>query len=60
VDNSVDIEARARRGANAGVGNEQAGRGVHEAHLAGASLRDVAAESGMSHMIERIVEREAD
>lgn len=31
---------------------------IREAHRAGASLRDIAAESGMSHMtIKRIVER---
>lgn len=31
---------------------------VREAHRAGASLRDIAAESGMSHMtVKRIVER---
>ena len=33
---------------------------IREAHRAGASLRDIAAESGMSHMsIKRIVERAA-
>ena len=31
---------------------------IREAHRAGASLRDIAAESGMSHMtVKRIVER---
>jgi DNA-binding NarL/FixJ family response regulator len=34
---------------------------VREAHRAGASLRDIAAESGMSHMtIQRIIQRELD
>lgn len=34
---------------------------VREAHRAGASLRDIAAESGMSHMtIKRIVQREPE
>lgn len=34
---------------------------IREAHRAGASLRDIAGESGMSHTtIKRIVEREAE
>jgi DNA-binding NarL/FixJ family response regulator len=34
---------------------------IREAHRAGASLRDIAAESGISHMtVKRIVERETD
>ena len=35
--------------------------GVREAHRAGASLRDIAVESGVSHMtVKRIVERAVD
>ena len=34
---------------------------IREAHRAGASLRDIAAESGLSHMtVKRIIERAAD
>ena len=34
---------------------------IREAHRAGASLRDIAAESGLSHMtVKRIVERADD
>jgi DNA-binding NarL/FixJ family response regulator len=34
---------------------------IREAHRAGASLRDIAAESGISHMsVKRIVERQPD
>jgi len=34
---------------------------VREAHRAGASLRDIAAKSGISHMsVKRIVERPSD
>jgi DNA-binding NarL/FixJ family response regulator len=34
---------------------------IREAHRAGASLRDIAAESGMSHMtVKRITERATD
>jgi transposase-like protein len=34
---------------------------IREAHRAGVSLRDIAAESGISHMsVKRIIERTAD
>ena len=34
---------------------------IREAHRAGASLRDIAAESGLSHMtVKRIIERVGD
>ena len=34
---------------------------IREAHRAGASLRDIAAESGLSHMtVKRIIERATD
>lgn len=34
---------------------------IREAHRAGASLREIAAESGVSHMsVKRIVERSSD
>ena len=34
---------------------------IREAHRAGLSLRDIAAESGISHMsVKRIIERTAD
>ena len=43
---------------SAGVANSKRDAAVREAHRAGASLRDIAAESGMSHMtVKRIVER---
>ena len=49
----------AARGADVATSKRDAA--IREAHRAGASLRDIAAESGMSHMtIKRIVEREPD
>ena len=46
---------------NAGVAKSKRDAAIREAHRAGASLRDIAAESGISHMtIKRIVERGAD
>ena len=45
---------------SAGVATTKRDAAIREAHRAGASLRDIAAESGMSHMtIKRIVERVA-
>jgi hypothetical protein len=46
---------------NAGVAANKRDAAIREAHRAGASLRDIAAESGMSHMtVKRIVERAGD
>ena len=46
---------------SAGVATSKRDAAIREAHRAGASLRDIAAESGISHMtIKRIVERGAD
>ena len=43
---------------SAGVATSKRDAAVREAYRAGASLRDIAAESGMSHMsVKRIVER---
>lgn len=43
---------------NADVANRKRDAAIREAHRAGASLRDIAAESGISHMsVKRIVER---
>jgi len=43
---------------NAGVATSKRDAAIREAHRAGASLREIAAESGISHMsIKRIVER---
>jgi DNA-binding NarL/FixJ family response regulator len=45
----------------ADVANTKRDAAIREAHRAGASLRDIAAESGLSHMtVKRIVERAAD
>ena len=45
----------------AGVATSKRDAAIREAHRAGASLRDIATESGMSHMtIKRIVERSTD
>ena len=46
---------------SAGVASTKRDAAIREAHRAGASLRDIAAESGMSHMtVKRIIERVAD
>ena len=46
---------------NASVATSKRDAAIREAHRAGASLRDIAAESGMSHMtIKRITERAVD
>lgn len=46
---------------NADVATTKRDAAIREAHRAGASLRDIAAESGVSHMsVKRIVERSAD
>lgn len=46
---------------SAGVANSKRDAAIREAHRAGASLRDIAAESGMSHMtVKRVIERVAD
>jgi len=46
---------------SAGVAATKRDAAIREAHRAGASLRDIAAESGMSHMtVKRIVERDRD
>lgn len=46
---------------NAGVATSKRNAAIREAYRAGASLRDIAAESGMSHMtIKRIIERLGD
>lgn len=45
---------------NADVATSKRDAAIREAHRAGASLRDIAAESGISHMsVKRIIEREA-
>ena len=46
---------------NADVAATKRDAAIREAHRAGASLRDIAAESGISHMsVKRIVERSAE
>jgi DNA-binding NarL/FixJ family response regulator len=46
---------------NADVATTKRDAAIREAHRAGASLREIAAESGVSHMsVKRIVERSAD
>jgi hypothetical protein len=46
---------------NAEVATSKRDAAIREAHRAGASLRDIAAQSGISHMsVKRIVERSAD
>lgn len=46
---------------NADVATSKRDAAIREAHRAGASLREIAAESGISHMsIKRIVERTPD
>ena len=46
---------------NAGVATTKRDAAIREAYRAGVSLRDIAAESGMSHMtVKRVVERAAD
>jgi hypothetical protein len=43
---------------HAGTAETKRDAAIREAHRAGASLRDIAAESGMSHMtVKRIVDR---
>ncbi len=45
---------------NADVAATKRDAAIREAHRAGASLRDIAAESGISHMsVKRIIERTA-
>ncbi len=46
---------------SAGVATSKRDAAIREAHRAGASLRDIAAETELSHMtVKRIVERTAD
>lgn len=46
---------------NADVARTKRDAAIREAHRAGASLREIAVESGVSHMsVKRIVERSAD
>lgn len=46
---------------NADAATTKRDAAIREAHRAGASLREIAAESGVSHMsVKRIVERSAD
>jgi len=46
---------------SADVASTKRDAAIREAHRAGASLRDIAAESGLSHMtVKRIIERVAD
>ena len=46
---------------NAGVATSKRDAAIREAHRAGASLRNIAAESGLSHMtVKRIAERVAE
>lgn len=46
---------------NAGVAATKRDAAIREAHRAGVSLRDIAAESGFSHMtVKRIAERAGD
>jgi DNA-binding NarL/FixJ family response regulator len=46
---------------NADVATTKRDTAMREAHRAGASLREIAAESGVSHMsVKRIVERATD
>jgi DNA-binding NarL/FixJ family response regulator len=43
---------------NADVATSKRDAAIREAHRAGASLRDIAAESGISHMsVKRIIDR---
>jgi DNA-binding NarL/FixJ family response regulator len=43
---------------SAGVATSKRDAAIREAHRAGASLREISAESGLSHMtVKRIVER---
>ena len=45
---------------NADVATSKRDAAIREAHRAGASLREIAAEGGLSHMsVKRIVERDA-
>ena len=45
---------------SADVASTKRDAAIREAHRAGASLRDIAAESGLSHMtVKRIIERAA-
>ena len=45
----------------AGVATSKRDAAIREAHRAGTSLREIAAESGLSHMtVKRIVERGAE
>lgn len=46
---------------NADVAVTKRDAAIREAHRAGASLRDIAAQSGISHMsVKRIIERSTD
>ncbi len=45
----------------AGVAASKRDAAIREAHRAGASLRDIAAESGISHMtVKRIIDRQPE
>ena len=46
---------------NADVATSKRDAAIREAHRAGVSLRDIAAESGISHMsVKRVIERATD
>ena len=46
---------------NAEMATSKRDAAIREAHRAGASLRDIAAHSGISHMsVKRIIERSSD
>jgi DNA-binding NarL/FixJ family response regulator len=46
---------------SADVASTKRDAAIREAHRAGASLRDIAAESGLSHMtVKRVIDRVAD
>ena len=55
----LKLVSYAARGADVATTKRDAA--IREAHRAGVSLRDIAAESGISHMsVKRIIERTAD
>ena len=57
--NLLKLVRYAARSAGVAAGKRDAA--IREAHRAGASLRDIATESGLSHMtVKRIIERDAD
>ena len=46
---------------NADVATTKRDAAIREAHCAGASLREIASETGISHMsVKRIIDRDAD